>query len=202
MLLAEAGTASKALQAGTASTPWLCGAAEIQKPGTGLPTCEALISCWWRSIRRICPERNPGTLASQFFTTSIAKLVYQWIPPHSLLVATLSAPVDMSLRPAQSLLARSLRPYKPFLRSAPTWGRWQSNRASKIVGQRAKGSAWTTGRVLLLSAFVSSLTYVLGISDAGSHIDDLWSSNNKHLPPHYGGAKELDRVNSTYAGPC
>ncbi|KAA6408120.1 MAG: glycolate subunit [Lasallia pustulata] len=33
-----------------------------------------------------------------------------------------------------------------------------------------------------------------GISDAGSNIDELWSSNKKLFPPHYGGAKELDRA--------
>ena len=191
-------------EAGTASTPGFAGQQKSRNRAPGYQRARRSLSAadqlLWCFIRRIC---NPGILASPLFNTSISHflpvlLVYQWIPPHSLLVARLSAPVDMSLRPAQSLLARSLRPYKPFLRSPPTWARWQSNRATQIVGQGANGSAWTTGRVLLLSAFVSSLTYVLGISDAGSNIDELWSSNTKHFPPHYGGAKELDRVNSTY----
>lgn len=122
-------------------------------------------------------------------------LLFQWVPPHLLLVATLHAQVDMSLRPAQSLLARSLRPCKPLLLSPPKWGKWQSNRASQSVGQGANRSAWTTGRVLLLSAFVSSLTYVLGVTDAGSHIEEISSSNSKDLRPQYGSAKELDKVN-------
>ena len=105
----------------------------------------------------------------------------------------------MSLRrPTQSLLARSLRQSKPFPRSPPMWGRWQSNQATKQTGQRGNASTWTTGRVLLLSAFVSSLTYVIGVTDAGSHIEELWSSRKKDLQPQYGSAKELGKVYPVY----
>ena len=47
---------------------------------------------------------------------------------------------------------------------------------------------WTTGRVLLFSAFVGALTYVYGINDASQNRDQL------NWIPQYGKKKDLEKV--------
>ena len=66
-------------------------------------------------------------------------------------------------------------------------GRYQST----VITNFRVGQSWTTSRVLLFSAFASSLTYVFGVADAGSLIEELLKKD-KHFA--YGSVKDLDKV--------
>ena len=100
----------------------------------------------------------------------------------------------MSPRPVWLRLIRSKRSnrYRPSLLWPSVFNRcehvrWQ-NTATSPPAPRA---FWTTSRVLLSTAFASSLTYIYGITDAGSHLDKLWKQDGK---PRYGTTKDLEKV--------
>src|ERR1700759_1675477 len=103
----------------------------------------------------------------------------------------------MSRSPASCLfrlLARS--PRRSLLRDSPLsfkgrrWG--SSQTATRAPPHRPfSRSPWTTGRTLLVAAFASSLTYVYGVMDTGSHLDALWK---KDKTPKYGGQRDLNQV--------
>ncbi|KAL2425959.1 D-lactate dehydrogenase [cytochrome], mitochondrial [Exophiala dermatitidis] len=50
---------------------------------------------------------------------------------------------------------------------------------------------WTTSRVLLLAGALASIGYVVGVTDAGSHADELQPRAQK--PPKYATKKELEK---------
>lgn len=91
--------------------------------------------------------------------------------------------LDMTLRPPSAPFSSVLR---HFTRFSGLQRRWQS---SLRVSQRPK-APWTTARVLLLSAFASSLTYTYGVRSR-SRISggDSWETI-----PRYGSAQDLDKV--------
>lgn len=104
----------------------------------------------------------------------------------------------MNPRPVWLRLVRSTRSNR--YRPSPIWPsgfnryehvRWQSTATSTPV----PGAFWTTSRVLLSTAFASSLTYIYGITDAGSHLDKLWKRDGK---PRYGTTKDLQKVGGPY----
>ena len=51
---------------------------------------------------------------------------------------------------------------------------------------------WINSRALLLSAFVGSVAYVFGVTDAGNHPEQLWLREPR--TPAYGKAKDLEKV--------
>ncbi|KAL2054085.1 hypothetical protein ABVK25_005624 [Lepraria finkii] len=98
----------------------------------------------------------------------------------------------MSLRPVCSRLVRSTRltQWRSVTRSILsrcTQERWQSSNA---LGS-SPGPFWTTSRVLLFTTFASSLAYIYGVTDTGSHLDELWRRNKA---PQYGTAKDLQKA--------
>lgn len=76
---------------------------------------------------------------------------------------------------------------------------WQKDKWTKSlpIGRRflhqgnSSKPLWTSARVLLLTAFASSLAYAYGVTDAGSHVDELWKEEKA---PKYGSTKELEKV--------
>ena len=83
---------------------------------------------------------------------------------------------------------------RPVLPRIPIWRpgiRYQSTSA-KRVSQTPETSFWTTGRVLLLTAFTGSLAYLLGINDFSTFTRKSANSGNK--PPVYATKKDLERA--------
>ncbi|KAF2488893.1 D-lactate dehydrogenase mitochondrial precursor [Lophium mytilinum] len=70
--------------------------------------------------------------------------------------------------------------------------RHQSTAAQKagkpIAGQR---SPWTSGRVLLFTAFTASLTYLYGVNDASSHFKLSWANFRK---PSYANKTDMEKA--------
>ncbi len=95
----------------------------------------------------------------------------------------------MSLRPIWTCLLRRTQLRHPQLPSHICLAnrRWKSTAAA---GFRS-GPSWTTSRVLLFSAFASSLTYLFGLTGTGLHIEELWI---KEKFPVYGSIKDLDKA--------
>ena len=96
-----------------------------------------------------------------------------------------------------SLLARRAprRPLLPLRDSSSSlasrrWGQTSTTTTARPPPHHRR-STWTTGRTLLFAAFASSLTYVYGVMDTGSHLDALWK---KAKPPHYGSQRDLNQV--------
>lgn len=58
---------------------------------------------------------------------------------------------------------------------------------------------WTTTRALLLSAFASSLAYIVGVTDTVNELPKLWPGDSR--PPVYGTSKDLEKVNKTCSYP-
>ncbi|MCJ1422197.1 hypothetical protein MMC29_000076 [Sticta canariensis] len=67
--------------------------------------------------------------------------------------------------------------------------RWQS---SAVLRQDSSRS-WTTGRVLLFSAFASSLTYLYGVIDTGSQVDQL-RKTDQASNYSYGSTEDLAKA--------
>ena len=83
---------------------------------------------------------------------------------------------------------------RPLLFTAPglQWQRYQSDTVSRLKdGQKKSTSFWTAGRTFLFSAFIGSLTYVYGVTDAGSRFNKLLVKDKN---PKYGSPKDLDKV--------
>jgi hypothetical protein len=51
---------------------------------------------------------------------------------------------------------------------------------------------WNGSRALLLSAFASSIAYLVGVTDAGNHVQELFARDRP--APVYGKAKDLQKV--------
>jgi len=96
----------------------------------------------------------------------------------------------MSIRPALSRFARSARlsQHQPLQRSV---FRHYQPRSWQSTSSLRHGASWTTGRGLLMTAFASSLAYVYGITDAGSHLEKLWRNGKI---PRYGSANDLNKA--------
>ena len=75
--------------------------------------------------------------------------------------------------------------------------RWNTTNTNggDIRGGHQEKPFWTTGRVALLTAFASSLTYVYGISDAKTNFEKVWHEQ-KTSTPKYGSVKDLDKVHT------
>lgn len=83
-------------------------------------------------------------------------------------------------QPHNRLCARFVRPSH----------RWQSSSAAKASSSQ---SAWTTGRVLLFSAFAGSLTYLYGVIDTGPQADHA-QKHDEVLRLPYGSTEDLAKV--------
>lgn len=83
-----------------------------------------------------------------------------------------------ALRTTQALRTRPIRPQRR--------GQSSSTRSST----QNERHFWTTGRVALLSAFTGSLTYLLGISDISSHLQQQPSPSK----PVYANKTELEKA--------
>ena len=100
--------------------------------------------------------------------------------------------VTMSPRPNWMQLISALRrnryQYQPHtcFTGARISRRWQSNSVTN-----SRPVSWTTGRVLLISAFASSLAYLYGVIDARPLADQ---PVGKHTNPRYGSNKDLTKV--------
>ncbi|KAI9879200.1 MAG: hypothetical protein M1830_009275 [Pleopsidium flavum] len=71
-------------------------------------------------------------------------------------------------------------------------GRWRSTVARFNDVPKRSRTSWTTGRVLLFTTFASSLTYLYGITDAGSRFEELWQK--PHRAPTYSNANDLEKA--------
>ena len=91
----------------------------------------------------------------------------------------------MALRPS---LARSVSIIRQATRVNGFQRRWQSN---PRISQASQAS-WTTGTVLLFSAFASSVAYTYG-SRFGNGMQRIELGERA---PQYGNAEDLDKVNA------
>ncbi len=112
-----------------------------------------------------------------------------------------------SMRPLKVLidlpLARSTRPLLSPPRLCPSinvngsrprrWGSTAFRFGRDDSTTRSRSSSWTTGRVLLVTAFTSALTYVYGVTDAGSRLAEFWQLE-KAGTPRYCNENDLIKV--------
>jgi D-lactate dehydrogenase (cytochrome) len=76
----------------------------------------------------------------------------------------------------------------PFKRST----RWQSTTTTKV--RQPQQSSWTTGRVLLFSAFTGSLTYLYGINDTSSFFRSKNAPPTLSITPAYATKPALEKA--------
>jgi D-lactate dehydrogenase (cytochrome) len=70
-----------------------------------------------------------------------------------------------------------------------------SYRTNSTFSQPGKTAFWTSGRVLLLTSFTASLTYLVGISDVTRTIRP-WKTVPRR--PSYGTKRDMEKVNVRY----
>jgi D-lactate dehydrogenase (cytochrome) len=72
--------------------------------------------------------------------------------------------------------------------------RWNGSASSRTHNHNDVGPSkpfWNTRRVLVFSAFASSLAYAYGVSDAGARAAELW---RRERQPRYGTTEELKKA--------
>ena len=74
----------------------------------------------------------------------------------------------------------------------PAIARFASTATTSHTKQNGGRIFWTTSRAILLSAFAGSIAYAIGVTDAGSHVEQLWPRDPP--VPAYGKAKDLEKV--------
>jgi hypothetical protein len=96
------------------------------------------------------------------------------------------APCSLTLRRVRPRLGSVLA----TLRSGQRRGRDAVTfpRAGAVVKPGKTG--WTTGRVLLFTAFASSVAYVVGIADVGPRLVEQEQAEF----PHYAGKTDMEKV--------
>ena len=103
--------------------------------------------------------------------------------------------VAMSSRPLWTRLTCPLRrSQRQFQASSCTRLACISRRRqSSAVLRQDSSRSWTTGRVLLFSAFASSLTYLYGVIDTGSQVDQL-RKTDEASNYSYGSSEDLAKA--------
>ena len=131
------------------------------------------------SSGRFDPLTPPGHLVARLGSLDIKP----WLAPSLAARRCLCVFLIMVLRPS---LARSVSIMRQATRVGGFQRRWQSNpRASQ-----ASQASWTTGTVLLFSAFASSVAFTYGTRfGSGSQRSELGER-----APQYGNAEDLDKV--------
>ena len=92
-------------------------------------------------------------------------------------------------RPRLQLCRQQMLPWQ-----VSRWTRNTSTGQTVTYPKALSKPLWTSGRVLLLTGFASALAYAFGVTDAGTHIDELWK---KERDPKYGSVKDLEKVGSS-----
>ena len=137
------------------------------------------------SSGRFDPWTPPDHLVARLGSLEIK----QWLAPNFAVRKCLCVFLIMALRPS---LARSVSIIRQATRVNGFQRRWQSNPRTSQASQ----ASWTTGTVLLFSAFASSVAYTYGTRfGGGSQRIELGER-----APQYGNAEDLDKVNAHIDG--
>lgn len=109
-------------------------------------------------------------------------------PANSPILANMNGPPTMKL--ARRMVAHASKLSTP--RPIPINKRWQST-TSRTTSQSTQ-NFWTTGRVLLLSAFTGSLTYLYGVNDTSSFLRKSDEVTVKKGLPAFATRAELEKA--------